>query len=72
MSRADEPVYPHWDGPSGHCFNGMTVREAFVMAAMQGLCSLEGVHEETSDDVAGKAIIIADATLSAMEAEHGV
>jgi len=47
----------------------MSKREAFVMAAMQGLCSLEDVHEETSDEVARKAIIIADATLAALGKE---
>ncbi len=33
------PAFPHWDGPSGECFNGMTLRDYFAAAVMQGLFS---------------------------------
>ena len=28
------PAFPHWDGPSGQCFNGMSLR-AYIATAMQ-------------------------------------
>lgn len=28
--RDGGPAFPHWDGPSGACFNGMTLRDYFA------------------------------------------
>ena len=47
MSLADDkPAFPHWDGPSGRCFNGLTMRAYIATAALQGL--LAAVTPETS------------------------
>lgn len=34
------PAFPHWDGPSGNCFNGMSIRDYFASKAMQVLIPL--------------------------------
>ena len=39
MSEIDNggPAFPHWDGPNGKCFGGLTKREWFAGMALQGL-----------------------------------
>ena len=39
MSDIDNggPAFPHWDGPNGKCFGGLTKREWFAGMALQGL-----------------------------------
>lgn len=69
--RADDQVFPQWtqnkDGmPVKH--SGLTKRELFVMAAMQGLCAVR-VYDNTGE-ISEAAIKIADATLAALEQSH--
>lgn len=64
MSRGDYPAYPV---PSENCACGMTIREAFAMAAMQAIVAAQ----ESADPpiVAKFAIQYADALLAALEAK---
>jgi hypothetical protein len=48
--------------------SGLTKREAFAMAAMQGLCSKDGYH--TPQDLALDAVAQADALLAALEVSN--
>ena len=34
------PAFPHWDGPSGQCFNGMSHRAYIATKAMQSLIAV--------------------------------
>ena len=70
--RADEPAFPI-DIPLIGTFRGLTKRERFVMAAMQGLLARPRVSFGNLGvvvDVAAEAIGMADATLAAMEQSH--
>ena len=72
----NEPAFPiadvyHPNGQIEYGKPGLTKREYFVAAAMQGLCA-EYLGPQTDwdyDDIASFAVDIADATLAAMEAE---
>lgn len=33
--KAGGPAFPHWDGPTGKVFNGMTLLDYFAGQAMQ-------------------------------------
>ena len=73
--RAEEPAYPTLpinlaDGSHKKAGSGLTIREAFVMAAMQGIASNKDT-DFVYETVARDAVTLADATISAMEAEHG-
>lgn len=50
----------------------MTIRQAFVMAAMQGLCACSAGFGRLPDidGIPEQAIEIADATLAALDANH--
>ncbi len=41
------PAFPHWDGPSGTCFNGMTLRDYFAAAALPAMITTwkESINE---------------------------
>ena len=74
MSNADEPAYPadtviyrEGDGTRRIVRGGMTIRQRFVMAAMQGLCADPNLTHMSADCLAIRAIDTADATLAAME-----
>ena len=72
MSRGDGPAYPtdtehQASAHTWHC-TGLTVREAFALAAMQGLCANS---EETTSTIAQRAVGIADATLAELERIKG-
>lgn len=74
MSNADEPAYPtpHFQNANGDIqwgANGMTLRQAFVMAAMQGLCANSAYAYADAARIAGWAVETALATLAAMEKE---
>lgn len=66
------PAFPHWDGPSGNCFNGMTLRDYFAAKAMQGVLAMgaETVdgrklqHPKDSNVIAVIAYALADAMLA--------
>lgn len=66
MKNSDMPAYPVQD--SGDMFSGLTVRQAFAMAAMQGLavCPIPGRHN-LPESIAETAVKIADATLAELE-----
>ena len=49
---------------------GMTKREAFAMAAMQGFCTSSSWASEKPLTVARDSIVIADALLSALSKEQ--
>lgn len=76
MSRGNEPAYPatleHPSGGFMYPHPGMTKREAFAMAAMQGIITgrvtrgdIEGDYDE--EGVAVGALAMADALLAALE-----
>jgi hypothetical protein len=48
MTKPKDPVYPTPITPSH--LDGLTKREAFAMAAMQGLCANGAWHEDGEDD----------------------
>ncbi len=72
MKNADMPAMPVLYAPNQHggmerCgTNGLTKREAFAMAAMQGLCVSSGRYS-TPQDMAHAAVKAADALLAALE-----
>ena len=74
MRNADMPASPVLYAPGQHgrmeqCgTSGLTKREAFAMAAMQGLCSKDGYH--TPQDLALDAVAQADALLAALEVSN--
>mgnify|MGYP001593381406 CR=1 FL=1 len=74
MSRADEPAYPQSDtigtddGTAfGKRLRGLTIRERFVMAAMQGLCADYSNLGMPPTNLACEVILIATATLKELE-----
>ena len=74
--RADQPAYPMTGATlqmkEGVYFldkGGMTIREVFVMAAMQGLCANSSLGDFSYAAYATQAIWVADATLKALD-EH--
>ena len=75
--RADEQAYPvpdnvAWDKSKDGIVGGLTIREYFVAAAMQGLCKdfFEEWPAEYPEEIAKSAIKIADATIAAMAADQ--
>ena len=73
----DVPAYPQGidQGASDAGFpivehrGGITIRQAFVMAAMQGLCANSSLGDFSYAAYATQAIWVADATLKALD-EH--
>ena len=68
MSNPNDPAYP-CDVPRigeelGEFFMGMTIRQRFVMAAMQGLCAAPEMLDQTGKFVAQWAVQQADAALA--------
>ena len=74
MKNGDMPAIPLQEcGPDGNpqgpaCY-GLTKREMFAMAAMQGLCAHSCDYHEFSH-LAGDAVNYADALLNALEVNH--
>lgn len=62
------PAFPHWDGPSGECFNGMTLRDYFAAKAMIGFLASDGGTGFSTKDLACACYVMADAMLKAREA----
>lgn len=50
-------------------FEGMTLRDYFAAAAMQGWCSMTQSSDWTEEELARDAYVIADAMLAAREAQ---
>ena len=72
MSRKDEPAYPVPDTvcPNGQVqygSNGLTIREEFIKAAMQGHIAAGSNGMPWPERIVELAIQTADATLAAME-----
>lgn len=65
MKNADRPAFP--GASRAGEWSGLTKREEFIKAAMQGLCA-NSEHKSTGSKLlAETAISIADATLAEME-----
>lgn len=62
--KYNPPAFPHWDGPSGECFNGMTLRDYF---AAKALANAYTQHDSDPDKVAEWAYAVADAMLKTRE-----
>ena len=67
MSNPNDPAYPHWyfdeEGDKVQS-SGMTIRQQFVMAAMQGLLSAQMSDGFKWTEIATQACIAADAALA--------
>ena len=79
MNNADLPAYPldnetckELDSGHWYCWLGLTKREAFTLAAMQGLCTngsmIDGGGFEQIRYLNAQSIKIADGQLKALEA----
>ena len=69
MKNDGGPAFPHWDGPSGKCFNGMTLRDYFAAAAIQG-CSrtwFSNLPDASFVELSALAYRYADAMLAERE-----
>lgn len=62
MSNPNDPAYPTDAYPSGARRGGMTTRQRFVMAAMQGLAFRSATG--SVEWIAGEAVRLADAALA--------
>jgi len=79
MNNADRPATPIITGKDvteaetkdqQRLFNdltGMTKREAFTLAAMQGLCAKSAIDDWMPTDYGEEAVLRADAPLTALE-----
>ena len=65
MRNADTPAMPIEN--TSDYWHGLTKREAFAMAAMQGLCSKQGAYDR-AEHLALDAVYQADAVLAALSA----
>lgn len=81
MNRGDQPAYPVTSPDGKVVYSGMTIREAFVKAAMQGLlantegvnaivAAVDGNEHEAPKEMARNAITTADAQLAELEATN--
>jgi len=64
MSNPNDPAYPTDSYPSGARRGGMTTRQEFVKAAMQGLLSAQMSDGFKWTEIATQACIAADAALA--------
>lgn len=62
MITGKEPASPMGDQSCREPSNGITIRQQFAMAAMQGLCSYPGVA--TAESIAEAAVSVADALIT--------
>jgi len=73
MDSGNEPAYP--TETDGHKFEGLTKRELFAMAAMQGLCACDASpnYDKGPHNVAivERAVVLADRLLSELEKGNG-
>ena len=78
MNNGDKPASPsevkYHDGQRGvdvHEFNsGMSKREAFAMAAMQGLVAGDPAGKMSPRGIAENSVLLADALLAALENDN--
>lgn len=71
MSNPNDPAHPihvpadsGWKSSVDRTYTGMTIRQEFVLAAMQGLCANPKMTEQTATDIARWAVEQADAALA--------
>ena len=66
------PAFPHWDGPSGQCFSGMSLRAYIATAALQGLIASgsTGWKEGYFTDTCKESVQFADALLAELAKER--
>ena len=67
MSETLERAFPVTDRNAGPASGGMTLRDYFAAAAMQGLCANQSVGDCTAERIADVAYYAADAMLAARE-----
>lgn len=72
MSRGDEPAYPVMTEDHYNMHPGMTIREAFAKAAMQGFIANPDLHIDKDQfvEIALGSIRHADALLAELEATN--
>jgi len=74
MRNADDPAMPFTDKPEyQHRYAGLTKREAFAMAAMQGIMSNafgDYIGQSWADDMASDSVKAADALLKELDNEQ--
>lgn len=66
MNNSDNAAFPTQVN-GGDLFGGLTKREAFVMAAMQGLCANSYLAATPPEQISRYSVKIADATLAELE-----
>lgn len=80
MSRATDSAFPtpHFVAPNGDIqwgASGLTIREEFAKAAMQGLCAnhsmVDNIDLESAAWLASKSVLAADALIQELEKAHG-
>lgn len=64
MENKDLPAYPILDPHSAYYREGLTKREAFAMAAMQGLCANPDYRTWSDEFVTNMIIGVTDRTLA--------
>ena len=66
------PAFPHWDGPSGQCFNGMSLRAYIATAALQGLLDRRDIGGSipAHATLADTAVELADALIAELAKER--
>ncbi len=64
------PAFPHWDGPGGRCFNGMTLWDYFAGSALAGILSDPACNASDSD-IARSAYNYANAMIAEREKRSG-
>ncbi len=76
MNNADMPAMPNIESTDctgetyqNNTFTGLTKREAFAMAAMQGIAGNEYCGSHWSKDTAEAAVCLADALLEVLDNE---
>lgn len=60
----------HFNNVGAEDYRGLTVRQDFAKAAMQGLCANLQIGQETPEDVARYAVEQADALIEALNKEE--
>lgn len=73
MKNADKPAYtlPNPELTEAPDFQGLTKRERFAMAAMQGYCSNTDLSELDTEEIAFFAVNQADALLKELDQRKG-
>ena len=65
-TNANKPAYPLWS-EEGKVLSGLTRREAFAMAAMQGYIANSLAWDKEMEDIARWSVKQADALIAALD-----